>query len=132
MTSPLLRLNQSEWENLCDGCGRCCLVKLQEEGSEKVHYTNLACRFLDCSTCRCTVYPERGEKQPECIVLTKENLEVLQWMPTTCAYRRFDEGRAPIEDHESIRVNDMIISEDLVDEDMLEEHVISWITTDPI
>ena len=128
--SPLLSLTDQEWESLCDGCGRCCLVKLQDEQTDEIYFTNLACRFLDCETCRCTVYPEREKKQPECIVLTKENLEVLQWMPTTCAYRRFDEGLPEIRDVEEVSVANQVIHEHWVNEDLHEDHIIHWINNE--
>ena len=128
--SPLLSLTDQEWESLCDGCGRCCLVKLQDEETDELYFTSLACRFFDCQTCRCTVYPERSEKQPECIVLTRENLEVLKWMPTTCAYRRYHEGDTSIFNLEEVSVSGRVIHEHLVEEDQHEDHIIHWIHND--
>ena len=84
MTSPLLSLDQNEWEALCDGCGRCCLVKLEDEDTGKVHYTNVACRFLDTETCRCTDYANRCTIQPDCVKLSPDNLSLLEIMPSTC------------------------------------------------
>ena len=90
---PLETLSRAEWESLCDGCGRCCLHKLEDEDSGDIVQTNVACRLLDLNTCHCTRYPERKRLVPDCVVLTPENVSQLPWMPATCAYRLVAEGK---------------------------------------
>lgn len=91
---PLNRLSRREWEALCDGCGKCCLNKLEFEDTGEVVLTRVACRLLDDSDCRCTLYPTRHRHVPECIVLKPGNLtDHLNWIPSTCAYRLVHEGR---------------------------------------
>ncbi|MGB0496748.1 MAG: YcgN family cysteine cluster protein [Rubricella sp.] len=93
-TLPLDDLTKREWEALCDGCGKCCLVKLEDEETGKVHYTDIACRLLDCGTARCGNYPLRKQMVKDCVVITPENIDrIASWMPSTCAYRRLQEGR---------------------------------------
>lgn len=89
----LTEMSAREWESLCDGCGKCCLHKLQDDETGKVYYTNVACRLLDCGTCRCTDYDNRKRKVPNCVQLTPDNIDELFWMPQTCAYRLLAEGR---------------------------------------
>jgi uncharacterized cysteine cluster protein YcgN (CxxCxxCC family) len=89
----LQELTPEEWEALCDGCGRCCLHKLQDDETDEVFYTRVACRLLDLATCRCREYSERQRLIPDCMVLAPDQLEVLQWMPTRCAYRLLAEGK---------------------------------------
>ena len=85
---PLSDLSQTEWEALCDGCGKCCLNKLEDEDTEEVVLTRVACRLLDDATCRCTHYENRHQFVPDCIVLRPANLDShAYWMPQTCAYR---------------------------------------------
>ncbi len=91
---PLEQLNRAEWEALCDGCAKCCLVKLEDEVTGEIAYTNVACRLLDLGTCRCGNYPLRRQLVKGCVVLSRDNMErVLDWMPRTCAYRLVHEGR---------------------------------------
>ena len=93
-TVPLDAMNSAEWEALCDGCGKCCLLKLEDADTGRVHYTDVACRLLDCSTRRCGQYALRRMFVPGCVVLTPENLaDAAGWMPGSCAYRRLHEGR---------------------------------------
>lgn len=89
----LAELNQAEWEALCDGCGLCCLVKLQDEDSAEVAYTRVACMLLDTRTASCQDYPNRLQHVPDCLQLTPERVAILPWLPTTCAYRRVHEGK---------------------------------------
>lgn len=86
-TTPLAEMSEEQWESLCDGCARCCLHKLQDAHTEKIYYTNIACRLLDSQSCRCTRYGERERLVEECVVIRPENLGELQWLPDTCAYR---------------------------------------------
>lgn len=95
---PLSAMNDAEWEALCDGCGKCCLNKLEDEDSGEVALTRVACRLLDDATCRCAHYDNRHQFVPDCIVLKPSNIEShLYWMPQTCAYRLLHEGK-PLED----------------------------------
>ena len=91
---PLDQLSEAEWESLCDGCGRCCLTKLEDEESGDLYYTNISCELLDTGTCRCRDYANRQKHVPECVRITPGNLgQVRGWLPETCAYRRLAEGR---------------------------------------
>jgi uncharacterized cysteine cluster protein YcgN (CxxCxxCC family) len=86
-------MSDQEWESLCDGCGRCCLVKLEDEDTNQVHYTSVGCTLLDGQTCRCRDYPNRSDKVPDCVRLTPNTVRTLSWLPVTCAYRRVAEGK---------------------------------------
>ena len=91
---PLAGMTPEEWEALCDGCGRCCLNKLEDPDTAEVAFTRIACRLLDGESCRCTRYPIRRQFVPDCVVLTPATLpEVAYWLPRTCAYRLRHEGR---------------------------------------
>lgn len=90
---PLAEMTRPEWEALCDGCALCCLIKLEDEDTGDVAYTDIACRLLDCATCRCGNYPLRSQLVEGCLVLTPESLPAIApWLPATCAYRRLHEG----------------------------------------
>ena len=127
--SPLLLLTADQWESLCDGCGRCCLVKLEDEDTSELHYTNVICRYLDTENCRCTDYDNRTTINPRCIKLSPDNLDILELMPTTCAYRLVHEGKEPIADLDALSVRGRVFSEDLVQDDALPDHVVDWIKT---
>lgn len=86
-------LTRQEWESLCDGCGLCCLHKIQDEDTDEVFYTCVCCRLLDTETFRCTNYSQRSEIIPNCAVLTPEKASEFHWLPYTCAYRCLSEGR---------------------------------------
>jgi uncharacterized cysteine cluster protein YcgN (CxxCxxCC family) len=90
---PLGDLDRAEWEALCDGCGKCCLHKLEDELSGEVHPTNIACRLLDRHSCRCSDYRDRRAYVPDCIRLTARSVGTLPWLPSTCAYRLRAEGK---------------------------------------
>lgn len=89
----LEELNPDEWEALCDGCGKCCLIKLEDEETGRLHQTRVACRLFDEDLCRCGAYDRRAELVPQCMVLTPEVVRrSLDWIPRTCAYRLVAEG----------------------------------------
>ena len=90
---PLEALDAAEWESLCDGCGRCCLVKLEDEDTGAVHFTDIACRLFDTNTCRCGDYARRRRRVRDCLKLTPDLARALAWLPPTCAYRLRAEGR---------------------------------------
>lgn len=134
---PLARLTRREWEALCDGCGRCCLNKLEDEDTGEVALTRVACRLLDDHSCRCMQYDIRHQFVPECIVLRPENLDDnAYWMPQTCAYRLVREGRPlywwhplisgdPETVHEAgVSVRDLTVSEFETPEEEWEDHIL--------
>lgn len=135
----LAELTLAEWEALCDGCGRCCLHKLEYEDTGEIAYTRVACKLLDLASARCSDYAGRRRHVPDCVRLTPDTLGEINWLPATCAYRRLHEGRGlprwhPLltGDPESvvrarISVRGRVLPETAVDEDDLEEHVIRWI-----
>lgn len=88
----LEEMSHEEWESLCDGCARCCLLKLEDEKTAEIVYTDIACRLLDHGLCQCTQYPKRNILVPDCVDLTPKTVRDLNWMPTTCAYRLLAEG----------------------------------------
>jgi uncharacterized protein len=90
---PLAEMNPQEWEQLCDGCGKCCLEKLEDVFTGEISHTNVACRLLDLGTCRCTRYAERRRYVPNCEQLDAANVASLGWLPSTCAYRLLAEGK---------------------------------------
>ena len=102
----LERLNPAEWEALCDGCGKCCLIKLEDEETAEIHLTSVACRLLDIGTCRCGNYPMRKSLVPACVVLTPKSLrDAMEWLPGTCAYRLRAEGK-PLPSWHPLRTGD--------------------------
>lgn len=92
-TKSLDAMSVEEWESLCDGCGRCCLVKLEDEDTGEIAYTDVGCKLLDGDTCRCRDYPGRQAQVPECVKLTPRAVDSLSWLPPTCAYLLVGEGR---------------------------------------
>lgn len=86
-------MSDAEWELLCDGCGQCCLNKLIDDATEEILYTNVACDQLDGKTCLCRHYEDRFKYEPDCIKLTRENLNQIEWLPPTCTYRYFQQNK---------------------------------------
>jgi uncharacterized cysteine cluster protein YcgN (CxxCxxCC family) len=134
---PLDKLSEAEWEALCDGCGKCCLNKLEDEDSGEVALTRVACRLLDDQTCRCAHYENRHQFIPECIVLRPDNLDThAYWMPQTCAYRLLWKGKPlpawhplitgdPNSVHSAgVSVQGMTVSEFDTPEEDWEDHII--------
>jgi len=86
-------MTAAEWESLCDGCGLCCLVRFEDEDTGEIIPTRVHCKLFNPETCTCTDYADRRRHVPDCIKLTPGNIEALEWMPMSCAYRRLYEGR---------------------------------------
>lgn len=138
-SKTLGEMNDQEWESLCDGCARCCMLKLEDEDSGEIAYTSVVCRYLNHQSCKCTRYPDRHELVPDCVELDAETALQFTWLPVTCAYRTLAEGRSlewwhPLVSgsrstvHEAgISVRGKIVSEHHVHPDEIEEHVITWI-----
>jgi len=131
-------MTRQEWESLCDGCARCCLIKLEDEESGDIHYTNVVCDLLDLESCRCTQYQSRSKLVPECVVVTSEVLDQLHWMPSTCAYRLLWEGKPLPEWHPlvsghsdsvhlaGISVRGRVYRESEIGSEELEDYIIEW------
>ncbi|MGA0541187.1 YcgN family cysteine cluster protein [Neotabrizicola sp. VNH66] len=136
-TIPLKKMTPAEWEALCDGCGKCCLNKLEFEDTGEVAFTNIACRLFDNDTCRCGDYANRKRHVPECVVLTPKTLaKSAYWMPATCAYKLLYQGR-PLPDWHPLLTGDpdsphkagqsvigRTVSELTVPEEDWEDHII--------
>ena len=88
----LEELTPAEWESLCDGCGKCCLAKLEDEDTGAIYWTSVGCRLFDAGACRCRDYDNRLSQVPDCVGLTPQNVRTISWLPQTCAYRLVAEG----------------------------------------
>jgi hypothetical protein len=135
----LEEMTAREWESLCDGCGRCCLNKLEEEGTEKIFFTDVACKLLDHETCRCKDYRNRLKKVPDCVGLTPAEVRTLDWLPPTCAYDLLAKGKDlywwhPLVsgDPETVHIAGISVRgrvgacETKVPDDQLENWIVSW------
>ena len=91
---PLNEMTPDEWESLCDGCGTCCLEKIEDEETGEIKTVGVSCEFLDTQNRRCLEYADRKTVNPDCIVLSPDNVSRIDWMPETCAYRRLAEGKS--------------------------------------
>ena len=135
----LEQLTQAEWEALCDGCGQCCLIKLEDDETNEIAYTKVACKLLDCTTGHCSDYPNRMQHVPDCIQLTPEKLATIHWLPPSCAYRRLKEGKnLPTWHYLNTGSHDSIIkarksaagrciSENKINEEEIEDYVVRWV-----
>ena len=135
----LEEMTNSEWESLCDGCGRCCLNKLEEEETDRTFYTDVGCRLLDGETCRFRDYTHRQEKVDDCVLLTPESLKTITWLPPSCAYVLLEQGKDlywwhPLVsgDQETVHAAGVSVrgrvtaSETKVSDDQLEDYIVSW------
>ncbi len=94
LTKTLVQMSIEEWESLCDGCGRCCLVRFEDEDSAEVHTTSVSCQQLNVEICRCSDYKNRLINVPACIQLNVDNIPNMQWLPDSCAYKRLYNGKS--------------------------------------
>ncbi|MDR3437547.1 YcgN family cysteine cluster protein [Telmatospirillum sp.] len=132
----LREMSPSEWESLCDGCGKCCLHKLQYEDTDEIYYTDVACRLLDLGTCQCSKYAERQRHVPDCVALRPDKVMELNWLPSTCAYRLVANGQPlawwhPLVsgDPNSVHAAGQSVLGRAVPEkkaDILDHHIVTW------
>lgn len=139
ITKRLEELTSEEWESLCDGCGKCCLHKLEDEDDGQVYYTNVVCRLLSLANCQCTDYKNRLKEVPDCLNLKPDRIEEFGWLPSTCAYRLRAQGK-PLPDWHHLNsgsyeamhkagmsVKDKVIPEAHVAEEDLEDCIVHWV-----
>lgn len=121
------QLDQAEWESLCDGCGLCCLQKLEDEDDGSVYYTRIACKLLDLKTCRCTNYEKRRDFVPDCIQLTPAQADEFRWLPPTCAYRLVSEGNDLLSWHHLVSGDPQAVHDAGISQSgkMLAEHAVA-------
>jgi uncharacterized cysteine cluster protein YcgN (CxxCxxCC family) len=137
---PLTDMTTAEWESLCDGCGKCCVIKLEDRNAGLIHYTDISCRLLDPETCRCKSYANRKDHVPDCVQLNPKKLDTLPWMPQSCAYRLLHEGK-PLPDWHPLLTGDPesthkagqsvlgeIYPEGDIEEEDYPEHIKNWDT----
>lgn len=158
-SKTLAQMSRTEWESLCDGCGKCCLNKFIDDddtpeqaetqstehldANEQVYYSNIACYLLNEKTCLCSQYEKRTTLVPECVKLTKDNLEYLALMPPSCTYRRLQEGRGVPSWHPLLHkgkksamhkagmsVRGKIIKDDDIGLEEFEDYIVSWPLSD--
>ncbi len=134
----MAEMSPSEWESLCDNCGKCCCIRLEDDVTGDIYITDVACKLFDPATCRCTDYANRSKKVPDCVTLTKDNVDQLHWMPQTCAYRLVAEGKDLPEYHHLVSgsrkaihevgmsVQDAVTSEVFVSEDEQATRIVIW------
>jgi uncharacterized cysteine cluster protein YcgN (CxxCxxCC family) len=135
----LTEMSRDEWESLCDHCGKCCLMKLEDEDDEgSIYYTNIVCDLFNKKDGSCTDYWNRETLVPTCLRLTQDNLDQIEWLPPSCAYRRIMEGRGLARWHHLVSGDKntihetghsalgRVVFEKNVSEDELEEHIVTW------
>ncbi len=154
-SKDLKQMSEAEWEAICDGCARCCLHKFIDDESvendfaptnhinegEEILYTNISCYLLNDKTCACSQYDKRTELVPDCVSLTKENLDSIFFMPPSCSYRRLHEGKGLAHWHPllnkgkkskmhqlGVTVRNRTISESDVDFNNFEDYIVMWPT----
>ncbi|GGF14012.1 UPF0260 protein [Aliidongia dinghuensis] len=136
---PLAALSAEEWESLCDGCGKCCTIKLQDEDTDEILYTDVVCHLLDTHSCRCSRYKDRARLVPDCVKVTPDNIADLGFMPSTCAYRLLAEGKDLPDWHPLVSgrrdsvhragmsVRHRVFSEEEIEEEDLPGHIVDWV-----
>jgi len=135
----LEQMSTEEWESLCDGCGKCCLVKLEDYESGEIFHTNVTCELLNTESCRCMDYAGRHGIVDDCIQLDRENIESLGWLPSSCSYRLIAGGKPLPEWHHLVSgsretlhtfgasLQGRVVSELHVHDDDIEDHIVQWV-----
>jgi len=138
-TKTLEEMTQKEWESLCDGCAKCCLVKLEDYDTGEIFRTDVACKLLDIDSCRCGNYAARQTVVNDCVKLDRENITSLQWLPDSCSYKLIDQGKPLPNWHHLLTgsrntvhqvaasVKQFAISELEVKDEEIEDHIIQWV-----
>ncbi len=146
-TKQLEEMTPDEWESLCDGCAKCCLIKLEDEETGDIALTRLHCKLLDAETCRCSDYPNRKRHVPDCVILTPKDVSELRWMPASCSYRLIHEGKPLPDWHHLISGDPELIHQkggsimgrtlseetlfDPDDAEQIEEWIVDWEGNEP-
>lgn len=151
-TKSLQQMSRAEWESLCDGCAKCCLHKLIDDDeqedmvvttemadTEQLHFTSVACQYLNDKKCECSVYLERTKLVPSCVQLTQDNLEQVFYMPSSCSYRRLQEGRGLPSWHPLLNkgkkskmhqagmsVRGKVVFDNMIAEELYEDFIVVW------
>ena len=137
-TVTLRDMTDQQWESLCDGCGKCCVLKLEDIDTNAIYYTDVSCQLLCTKSAQCTDYANRKQLVPDCVILTPDNLDAVHWMPESCAYRRLHEGdplpdwhplltgnkQAMIAAHHCVANH--VTSETEIAEDDMPDHLYDW------
>ncbi|PWQ97450.1 YcgN family cysteine cluster protein [Leucothrix pacifica] len=138
--TPLQAMSDEQWEQICDRCGKCCLIKLQDEEEDggEIYYTDVACHLFDGDACQCADYKNRLLRVPDCVQLAPQNLDALNWMPPSCSYRRLQQGLGLASWHHLVcrdknrvhatgnsAIKRVVFERDLEDED-LEDRIVEW------
>ncbi len=136
-TKKLSQMSTDEWESICDGCGKCCLNKLEDEDSGEIFFTSVVCDLINLDSCQCTRYSERTTLVPECLDLKQHDFAEYNWLPATCAYRLLIDGKPLPSWHplvsdnlDSVKTAGVSISSYAMKEseiDNLEDHIIEWL-----
>ena len=138
-TQSLAQMTATQWESLCDGCGRCCLHKIEDEDTNKIYFTDVACRYLDEETCQCQHYGTRQALVPDCLTIHPDWGEKFNWLPQTCAYRLLSEGKPLFDWHPlisgdknsvhlaGISIRGRAFRDDKIASKEMYKHIITWV-----
>ena len=137
-TTPLRDMTREQWESVCDRCSKCCLLKLQDEEDESVYFTSVVCDYFDEEKCQCADYQNRSTNVPDCLWLDKDNVDKIDWLPSSCSYLRLLEGRGLPKWHHLVvgheqemhqqgkSIQGRVIKESHVHPEEIEHHIVMW------
>ena len=137
-TKTLDEMTADEWESLCDRCGKCCLIKLEDADTAEIYTTDVACKLLDCGTAQCTNYKQRKRHVPDCTMLTPQTVSSIHWLPASCAYRLVANGQ-PLPSWHPLMTGDAhsttssgnsvagrVFPEEAIDDEDMIDHIYDW------